>query len=357
MRRRRVRRLLKVVWLTAPLCHSTAFDKRLHYTATYPAFSRTTTMKPSLRCLQSVQRLSMRPKSTSFIGVGRMGSYNLFSKQFAKKPEAQFVVCDAFPEAASSFARNFATAFPGANIQIAQTPEEATLASEWIVTMLPSSAQVKTVYGGGIIPTLRSLPAALAQKTVCIDSTTLDVDVAREAAKDVIATGASMVDAPVSGGVTGAKAGTLAFLHPVLSMMGQRIVHCGPSGAGLGAKICNNIVVAEAMIMGQKLGLDPAVLSSVIGSSTGNCWSISVNNPVPSALPDKSPPCERGYEGGFATALMEKDMGLASDIASKTGTELPLGTAAREVYRRMIEQEPELGRKDFSSVYRFLRDT
>lgn len=118
--------------------------------------------------------------------------------------------------------------------------------------MLPSSAQVRTVYGGGIIPTLRSLPAALAQKTVCIDSTTLDVDVAREAAKDVIATGASMVDAPVSGGVTGAKAGTLAFLvggpdasfqavHPVLSMMGQRIVHCGPSGAGLGAKICNNV--------------------------------------------------------------------------------------------------------------------
>lgn len=148
-------------------------------------------------------------------------------------------------------------------------------------------------------------------------------------------------------GVTGAKAGTLSFLvggadasfqavHPVLSMMGERIVHCGPAGAGLGAKICNNvnisvhiyihpiislmlfirtaqlilgvqqIVVAEAMILGQKLGLDPAILSSVIGSSTGNCWSVSVNNPVQSALPDKSPPCERDYEGGFATALMAK---------------------------------------------------
>jgi 3-hydroxyisobutyrate dehydrogenase len=119
--------------------------------------------------------------------------------------------------------------------------------------MLPSSTQVQTVYGGGIIPTLRSLPSDLAKKTLCIDSTTLDVDVAREVAKDVIATGAWMVDAPVSGGVTGAKAGTLSFLvggseasfqavHPVLSLMGQRIVHCGPAGAGLGAKICNKSV-------------------------------------------------------------------------------------------------------------------
>ncbi|KAJ6547122.1 3-hydroxyisobutyrate dehydrogenase [Mycena capillaripes] len=332
-------------------------------------------MKPSLRCLQSVQRLALRPKSTSFIGLGRMGSemaYNLFSKQFAKKPDSRFVVCDALPESASSFCHSFTAAFPGSNIEIVATPEEATLASELIVTMLPSSAQVQTVYGGGIIPTLRTLAADLAQKTVCIDSTTLDVDVAREVAKDVIATGACMVDAPVSGGVTGAKAGTLAFLvggteasfqtvHPVLSLMGQRIVHCGPAGAGLGAKICNNlilgvqqIVVAEAMILGQKMGLDPAVLSSVIGSSTGNCWSISVNNPVRSALPDKSPPCERDYEGGFATVLMEKDMGLASDIATKTGTALPLGDAARRVYGEMISGQPELGRKDFSASYRFL---
>lgn len=125
-------------------------------------------------------------------------------------------------------------------------------------------------------------------------------------------------------GVTGAKAGTLAFLvggtdkafklaHPVLSHMGQRIFYCGPSGAGLGAKICNNlilgvqqIVVAEGMLLGQRLGLDPAVLAGVINSSTGSCWSSSANNPVRSALPEKSPPCERDYEGGFATALMLK---------------------------------------------------
>jgi 3-hydroxyisobutyrate dehydrogenase len=124
--------------------------------------------------------------------------------------------------------------------------------------------------------------------------------------------------------VTGAKAGSLSFLvggstldfqlcHPFLARMGTRIIHCGPSGAGLAAKICNNlilgveqIVIAEAMLLGQKLGLDPAVLAGVINNSTGGCWSSSVNNPVPSALRDKSPPCERGYEGGFATSLMLK---------------------------------------------------
>jgi hypothetical protein len=128
--------------------------------------------------------------------------------------------------------------------------------------------------------------------------------------------------------VTGAKAGTLSFLvggseqsftraSPLLALMGQRIIHCGPAGSGLAAKICNNlilgveqIVVAEAMLLGQRLGLDPAVLAGVVNNSTGACWSSSVNNPVPGALPDKSPPCERGYEGGFATALMIKAGGV-----------------------------------------------
>jgi 3-hydroxyisobutyrate dehydrogenase len=131
-------------------------------------------------------------------------------------------------------------------------------------------------------------------------------------------------------GVLGAKAGTLSFLvggtaeafqlsEPILAYMGKRIIHCGLSGQGLGAKICNNlilgvqqIVVAEAMLLGQKLGLDPAVLADVINTSTGSCWSSSVNNPVSSALPDTSPPCDRDYEGGFATALMLKVLHTAA---------------------------------------------
>ena len=192
--------------------------------------------------------------------------------------------------------------------------------------MLPSSPHVRQVYAESdtsILSTLRSLSAHEINSTLCIDSTTLDVQVARETAKEVHGVGATMVDAPVSGGVAGAKAGTLSFMvggaedafaraSPILSHMGKRIIHCGPSGAGLGAKICNNlvlgvqqIVVAEAMLLGQKLGLDPAVLAGVINSSTGSCWASSVNNPVPGALPTE-PPCTRNYEGGFATSLMLK---------------------------------------------------
>ncbi|KAJ8093307.1 hypothetical protein AAF712_009779 [Marasmius tenuissimus] len=337
-------------------------------------------MKPSSRLLQSLSALehvSLRSKSTSFIGLGRMGyemAYNLFSKQYANAQDAQFIVCDALPESAQNFCTSFLANFPGAKIAIASNPEEATLASQVIVTMLPSSPQVRTVYNEGIIPTLSKLSsvASSSHNTLCIDSTTLDVNVAREVAKDVIATNAQMVDAPVSGGVTGAKAATLSFLVggteeafgvslPFLSHMGQRIIHCGPSGAGLGAKICNNlilgveqIVVGEAMLLGEKLGLDPAILASVISSSTGGCWSVSVNNPVPKSLPEKSPPCERDFEGGFATALMLKDMSLATNIASASGSPLPLGEAAESLYAQVIKEEPELARKDFSSVYRYL---
>ncbi|KAF7966847.1 hypothetical protein HWV62_36895 [Athelia sp. TMB] len=321
----------------------------------------------------------MRPNSVSFIGLGRMGSemaFNLFSKKFAQASDTHFVICDAVPEASKSFCERFVAQFPGAKIGIAASPEEAVLASQTIVTMLPSSPHVQTVYAqaNGIIPTLRALPPDAARATLCIDSTTLDVKVARDVAADVILTGADIVDAPVSGGVTGAKAGTLAFMvggtpdgfgraQPTLAHMGARIVHCGPSGAGLGAKICNNLIlgvqqvaIAEGMLLGQKLGLDPAVLAGVINSSTGGCWASSVNNPVPGALPEKAPPCERGFEGGFATALMLKDMGLATDIANETGSPLPLAHAAEMIYSAMLESHPELARKDFSSVYRYLSD-
>jgi 3-hydroxyisobutyrate dehydrogenase len=182
-----------------------------------------------------------------------------------------------------------------------------------------------------------------------------------------------MIDAPVSGGVAGAQAGTLSFLvggseqaftqaQPILSHMGQRLIYCGSSGAGLGAKICNNlvlgvhqVVVAEAMLLGQNMGLEPAVLASVINSSTGACWASSVNNPVPGALGDKSPPCVRNYEGGFATTLMLKDMGLAMAAANQHGNPLPLGEAAEKVYSQAVKSMPELKGKDFSSIYQYLQ--
>ncbi|KAI0316785.1 NAD binding domain of 6-phosphogluconate dehydrogenase-domain-containing protein [Amylostereum chailletii] len=316
-------------------------------------------------------------KSTSFIGLGRMGSemaFNLFSKQFAEAPDSQFVVCDAIPEAAAAFCDNFKLHFPGALLGMALTPQEAVLSSRTIVTMLPSSPQVRQVYAeaSGIIPTLRLLAQSEAEGTLCIDSTTLDVQVGQAVAAETLDVGAQMVDAPVSGGVTGAKAGTLSFLvggspqafglaSPILARMGQKIFHCGPSGAGLGAKICNNlvlgveqIVVAEAMLLGLRLGLDPAVLAGVINNSTGACWSSSTNNPVAGALPDKAPPCERDFEGGFAAALMTKDLGLAIDVSTETGSPLPLAEAAKRLYEDAVKRHPELSKKDFSSVYRYL---
>ncbi|THH10994.1 hypothetical protein EW146_g8199 [Bondarzewia mesenterica] len=337
------------------------------------------TLPPTItsRCLQQWDRYLVRGKSISFIGLGNMGSEmasNLFSKRFAETSDAHFVVCDAVPENAARFCETFEKSFPGAKLGIALTPEEAVLASSTVVTMLPSSPHVRKVYAesGGIIPALRLLAESEARSTLCIDSTTLDVQVGRATAAETRETGAEMVDAPVSGGVTGAKAGTLSFLvggtedgferaSPILAHMGKRIIHCGASGAGLGAKICNNlvlgveqIVVAEAMLLGQRLGLDPAVLAGVINSSTGACWSSSVNNPVAGSLPDKSPPCERDYEGGFATVLMLKDMRLATGVSSATGSPLPLAEAAERIYADVVKQQPELAKKDFSAVYSYL---
>ncbi|KAJ8519898.1 hypothetical protein ONZ45_g3222 [Pleurotus djamor] len=336
-------------------------------------------MRPTFSAMKTLDRQLARHKSISFIGLGRMGyemAFNLFSKTFAAEQDAHFVVCDAMQATSHKFHANFLAQFPGAQITIAETPEQAVLASKTVITMLPSSPHVQTVYTeeAGIVPAIKNLSESDAKETFCIDSTTLDVTVARNVAKDVVSTGASMVDAPVSGG---AKAATLSFLvggtdeafksaHPVLSHMGKRIIHCGAFGSGLGAKICNNvrvlyrysalIAVAEGMLLGQRLGLDPAVLAGVINSSTGGCWASSVNNPVPHALPGQSPPCERDFEGGFATALMLKDMGLATALASNQGSPLPLGEATEEFYAKVVREAPELARKDFSSVYKYLAE-
>ncbi|KAI6110047.1 3-hydroxyisobutyrate dehydrogenase [Pisolithus sp. B1] len=328
-------------------------------------------MKPTFRALRALHRCTTRARTTAFIGLGRMGSemaHNLFLNKLSESPDSEFVVCDAIPDSAASFRRSFLSRFPEARIEVVNTPEEAALAAGTVVTMLPSSPEVNTVYteSNGIIPALRLFSANKPQQTLLIDSTTLDVDVARRVASAAEELKALMIDAPVSGGVAGAKAGTLSFLvggtetafrkaEPILAHMGKRIIHCGSSGAGLSAKICNNLVLGSCFSV-QALGLDPAVLAGVINSSTGACWASSVNNPVPSSLPDKSPPCERDYEGGFATALMLKDMLLASDIASARSSPLPLGQAARDLYADVLKMSPELAKKDFSSVYRYLKD-
>jgi len=311
--------------------------------------------------------------------MGYEMAMNLWKKRFVPGGvhTGEMVVCDSREEVS----RRFVQEAGGERVNFVRTPHEAVFSSSTIITMLPSSPHVRSVYQESpqsILAALRELPIGEAKKTLCIDSTTCHVNTAQEVATSVNELAASMIDAPVSGGVTGAKAATLSFLvggpetpfavaSPILALMGGRIIHCGPSGAGLAAKICNNmilgvqqVVVAEAMLLGEKLGLDAKVLAGVINSSTGRCWASEVNNPVKDALEIKQgqlgAPCQRKFEGGFATALMLKDMGLATEVGRLTDGALPLGLAAEQIYAKMIEERPELADKDFSSVYSYLQE-
>lgn len=288
-------------------------------------------------------------------------------------PPPSFTVCDVNQDAARAIVSKLKEKFPGYHFQVAKDPAEVVALSSTLITMLPSSPQVQSVYltsEKAILPALAKLPNG--EPTLVIDSTTLDIDVARDVAKKIEQAGAMMVDAPVSGGVAGARAGTLSFMvggpqpsvtlaTPYLSLMGARTIHCGPSGAGLAAKICNNMIlgvqqiaVAEGMLLGQRMGLKPDVLAGVLNTSTGRCWSSEVNNPVPEALPQSTAPCTRDYEGGFATALMLKDMNLALHAGESFTTPLILGTAAKEVYENVARQA-SLAQKDFSVVYQVLK--
>lgn len=181
--------------------------------------------------------------------------------------------------------------------------------------------------------------------------------------------GGTFVDAPMSGGVVGATAGTLTFMlgappplvsavETVLLRMGKRVLHCGEPGAGLSAKLANNyllavnnIAAAEAMNLGVKWGLDPKVLAGVINVSTGRCWPSEVNNPVPGVV--ETAPAGRDYVGGFGIALMKKDLKLAIIAAKEAGAKLELADKAKEVYESAEADERCRGR-DFSVVYRYL---
>ena len=179
----------------------------------------------------------------------------------------------------------------------------------------------------------------------------------------------NFVDAPMSGGVVGATAGTLTFMlgapeslvsriEPILLRMGKRVLHCGPQGTGLSAKLANNyllaienIATAEAMNLGVKWGLDPKVLANVINVSTGKCWPSEVNNPVPGVV--ETSPASRGYQGGFGIGLMRKDLRLAILAAKEADAKLTLADKASEVYETTEKDERYKGR-DFSVVYQWL---
>jgi len=237
---------------------------------------------------------------------------------------------------------------------------EAVADADAIITSLPNGAVVKACYA-------EILPAA-KKGALLIDTSTISVDDAREIHQQAVSAGLAQLDAPVSGGIKGATAGTLAFMvggedadvasaHPILEPMAGKVIHCGASGAGQAAKLCNNMVLAvqqiaigEAFVLAEKLGLPAQSLFDVITGATGNCWSVHTNCPVPGPVPTS--PANNDLKPGFATALMNKDLGLAMAAVNSTGSSAPLGTHAAEIYQKFNEDHAD---KDFSAVIEMLR--
>jgi 3-hydroxyisobutyrate dehydrogenase len=247
-----------------------------------------------------------------------------------------------------------------AGATLAASPCAVAQASDVVITMLPAAAHVKAVYlneDDGVL-------AGVHPGVPLIDSSTIDPATARMIGEAARAHGNPFADAPVSGGVVGAQAGTLTFmvgadealfetLRPVFSGMGKNMVRCGETGTGQIAKICNNLLlaismigVAEAMKLGESLGIDPGKLASIVNTSTGRCWSSETCNPYPDIVP--TAPASRGYTGGFGADLMLKDLGLAVDAARQAKQPVFMGALAQQLYQSMSQQG--LGGLDFSGI-------
>lgn len=245
-------------------------------------------------------------------------------------------------------------------VKVFDSGAEAVAAAEVVITSLPNGNIVKACYA-------EALPAA-PKGTLFIDTSTISVDDAREIHAKATEHGHSQLDAPVSGGVKGATAGTLAFMvggeddavaaaRPVLDPMAGKIIHCGGSGTGQAAKLCNNMVLAvqqiavgEAFVLAEKLGLPAQSLFDVMTGATGNCWAVHTNCPVPGPVPTS--PANNDFKPGFATALMNKDLGLAMAAVMSTGSSAPLGTHAAQIYAAFSDEHAD---KDFSAVIEELR--
>ena len=243
--------------------------------------------------------------------------------------------------------------------RITESPKHAAQGAELVITMLPAAAHVRSVYlnEDGVL-------AGIASGVPAVDCSTIDPQTIRDIAALAARQGVALGDAPVSGGTGGAQAGTLTFmvgasaehfarLKPILAQMGKNIVHCGDLGTGQIAKMCNNLLlgismigVAEAMALGNSLGIDTDVLAGVINSSTGRCWSSEIYNPWPGVV--ETAPASRGYTGGFGADLMLKDLGLATEAAKVAHQPVILGAAAQQLFQAMSLRGD--GGKDFSAI-------
>jgi 3-hydroxyisobutyrate dehydrogenase len=287
-----------------------------------------------------------------FVGVGRMGLPMLTNLVKAGYPVTSYDVRREAVDAA--VARGAAAAGSAADVA-RQT--------DVVITMLPNSPEVEAAYlaPGGVLEGVRS-------GLVCVDMSTIDPATTRRVGERLAAAGVRMVDAPVSGAVPRAVEGTLTIMvggdaalvesvRPILAAMGSNVIHVGPLGSGEVAKICNNllagvsmIAAAEAFTLGMRAGLDPRVLHDVIRKSSGNCWAIEHNCPVPGLVPKAA--SSSGYAAGFMTDLMAKDLSLARAAARDVGATCFTGALAHELYT--LASRHGLGQKDFSSVIQLL---
>lgn len=286
----------------------------------------------------------------AFIGLGNMGGGMAANLVKAGHSVRAFDLAqDALSRARENGCETFGTV------------REAIAGVDAVVTMLPNGGIVKSVYNGDVIG---HAPAS----ALLLDCSTIDVATAREVAAEAEKEGMAMVDAPVSGGIAAANGGTLTFMvggtdeafaraEPILAAMGKAVIHAGASGAGQAAKICNNMILGATMIatceafaLALKLGLDPQTFYDISSKASGQSWSMTSYCPLPGVGPQS--PADNDYQGGFAAALMLKDLRLAVEAAQGVGAQVPMGTRAEELYEAFAHAGN--GGKDFSAIIKTL---
>lgn len=252
----------------------------------------------------------------------------------------------------------FDTAAPmPSGVTAADSAQAAAQGADVVITMLPNG-QILRAVADSVIPVMQA-------GAVLCDCSTVDVDSAKAVAEQARAAGLAALDAPVSGGIGGAQNGTLTFMvggdqaafatvEPLLAIMGQKTVHCGDSGAGQSAKICNNMILGvtmiatcEAFALADKLGLDRGKMFDVVSTSSGSSWSMNSYCPAPGIGPNS--PADNDYKPGFAAELMLKDLNLSQQAATSADADTPMGQLAQQLYQRFVEDEDGRGR-DFSAM-------
>ena len=289
----------------------------------------------------------------AFIGLGHMGGG--MAPNLAKAGH-EVRAFDLVPEAMEKATQ--------AGCSAASSAAESVKDADVVITMLPAAQHVRAVYENDVAPNAR--PGALL-----IDCSTIDVSSAREVGAGLQELGFEFVDAPVSGGIAAAASGNLTFMvggsdeaferaRPFIEPMAKAVIHAGHLGAGQAAKICNNMILGatmaatcEAFVLAEKLGLDLQTFFDISSKASGQSWSMTSYAPVPGVGPDT--PADHDYEGGFAAALMLKDLKLAADAAKSVGAYAPMGAEAEELYQRFVDAGG--GSKDFSGIIRMIGDT